>query len=93
MKHDRLDKATALLDEAAAAIQRFSRELSDVELPGVDVPLVDELSRGLDIWFDNFVTDLMVGQRIKQAKDEVDHAIQAVEETMVRLRALRANLR
>ena len=92
LKHDRLDKATSLLDEAAAAIQKFSRELADVELPGVDVPLVDELSRGLDIWFDNFVTDIMVSQRINQATGEVDRAIAAVGETLATLRKLRSDL-
>lgn len=35
LKHDELDRATEHLDRAAAALQRFSRELADVELPGV----------------------------------------------------------
>lgn len=92
LKHDRLDKATSLLDEAAAAMQRFSRELADVELPGVNAPVVDQLSRGLDIWFDNFVTDVLVGQRIDKAKGQVDDALASVAETMSTLERLRSQL-
>lgn len=92
LKHDRLDKATALLDDAAGAMQRFSRELADVELPGLDAPLVDDLSRGLDIWFDNFFTDVMVSQRIAQADSQVADAIDAVDDTLETLQRLRAHL-
>lgn len=92
LKHDRLDRATSLLDEAAASMQRFSRELADVELPGLDAPLVDELSRGVDIWFDNFVTDILVGQRIDKARSQVDEALDTVAETMDTLRRLRQDL-
>lgn len=92
LKHDRLDRATSLLDGAAGALQAFSRELADVELPGIDAPLVDELSRGLDIWFDNFVTDLMVSQRISAARRQVEQALAQVEQTVATLRERRAAL-
>lgn len=92
LKHDRLDRATEVLDRAAAALQLFSRELADVELPGLDAPVVDELSRGLDIWFDNFLTDLMVGQRISAASNQVAAAVAAVEDVLRTLRELRARL-
>lgn len=93
LKHGELDRATQHLDRAAAALQRFSRELTDVELPGVDAPVVDGLSRGLDIWFDNFLTDMMVGDRIARARSQVDEALEQVEATLTRLAELRAGLR
>lgn len=92
LKHDELDRATQHLDDAAEALGRFSRELADVELPGVDAPVVDQLSRGLDIWFDNFVTDYLVGDRIRRARGQVDAALEAVGAAMHRLRELRAGL-
>ncbi|MFX0538549.1 hypothetical protein ACQBAT_13285 [Ornithinimicrobium sp. Y1847] len=92
MKHDRLDTATELLDRAAEAMQRLSRELADVDLPGLGAPIVDQLSRGLDIWFDNFFTDVMVGQRIKVAREDVGRALAKVEETIATLEGLRAKL-
>lgn len=92
LKHDELDKATRHLERASRALERFSRELADVELPGVQAPVVDGLSRGIDIWFDNFVTDLMVGDRIRRATAQVDDALEAVARTMSRLHELRAGL-
>lgn len=92
LKHDELDKAADLLDTASVALQRFSRELADVELPGIDAPMVDGLSRGLDIWFDNVVTDLFVADRIGKAKRQVTDAIRAVDATMLRLHELRVSL-
>lgn len=92
LKHDELDRATEHLDRAAEALQRFSRELADVELPGVDAPMVDGLSRGLDIWFDNFFTDMVVGDRITKARQQVDEAVEKVDATLTKLGELRAGL-
>lgn len=92
LKHEELDRATDHLDRAAEALQRFSRELADVELPGVAGPVVGSLSRGLDIWFDNVVTDLMVGERIARARRQVEEALEQVGATMSRLEQLRAGL-
>lgn len=92
LKHGELDKATDHLDGARAALQRFSRELADVELPGVEAPVVDTLSRGLDIWADNFLADALVGERIRRATAQVDEAIAAVAETLATLRQRRAAL-
>lgn len=92
LKHDELDRATGHLDRASRALERFSRELADLELPGVQAPVVDGLSRGIDIWFDNFVTDLMVGDRIRRATAQVDDALEAVARTMSRLHELRSGL-
>lgn len=88
MKYDRVDKATEELRQASVAVQRFSRELADVELPGLAVPVVDDFERGIDIFFDNIFTDWSVRSRIKDAQVQVDGAVAEVETAMERLHHL-----
>lgn len=88
MKHDRIDKATEELRLASVAVERFSRELADVELPGLAVPIVDDFERGIDIFFDNIFTDWSVRSRIKDAQAQVDAAVAEVATTMDRLEHL-----
>ncbi len=94
MKHHRLDGATDKLREASAALDVFTRELGDVhvELPGVSTPMVGELARGIDIWFDNFITDLMVRDRIKAARVQLDESIRSVEQALAAVEQVRAGL-
>ena len=94
MKHRRLDQATDRLRDASAALEVFSRELGDVhaDLPGLTAPMVDGLSRGLDIWFDNFFTDLMVRDRIKNAMRRVEESIRSVEDAIDAVERVRSGL-
>lgn len=92
MKHQRLDEVTDQLQSASAVLDRFSRELADVDLPGVDAPVVDGLSRGIDIFFDNIFTDLSVRSRIKEAAAQLDDAIEKVSAAILELERRRTRL-
>ncbi|GMA38500.1 hypothetical protein [Mobilicoccus caccae] len=92
MKHQRLDEVTDQLQSASAVLDRFSRELADVDLPGVDAPVVDGLSRGIDIFFDNIFTDLSVRGRIKEAAAQLDDAIEKVSAAILELERRRTRL-
>ncbi|GAB3070774.1 hypothetical protein GCM10027080_11250 [Pedococcus soli] len=75
VKHDRLDQAAAFIRTAGEALARFSRELADVDLEGPAGPEVSDLLRGMDIWFDNVISDLMVRSRIKDSSHAVAVAL------------------
>lgn len=94
MKHNRLDTASATLAEASQALGVLTRELQDVnvQLPGVSAPIVGSFARGIDIFFDNIFTDLMVGDQIRDASAQVDAAIANVELTMTALENVRASV-
>ena len=69
IKHDHMDEAAALSRGADQSLLAFGRELSDVGLTGVDGALsMSEGTRFLDVWFDNFFTDLSVRSRLETAK-------------------------
>lgn len=58
MKYDRLDQVAAVLRDVDVALDRFSRELSDVQLAAVRGVQVDGLTRTFDVFFDNIFSDL-----------------------------------
>ncbi|MGA8995541.1 MAG: hypothetical protein WB441_14660 [Nocardioidaceae bacterium] len=96
MKYDRLDDVARTLKAADAALQRFSRELADLHLSGVDGVRIDGFTQVLDVFFDNFFTDLAVRSRIRDAELRVGQVLHTVESTLVGLgergRAIEAEL-
>ena len=82
IKHERLDEARQRLQLAAEGLDRFTRELDDLSLPGVQLPEFSGLTRGLDIWWDNVFTDLAVRDEIKRCKRSLEQTIARVEDTI-----------
>lgn len=78
VKHSKMDDAAADLNEARDALQRFSRELQDVH-SFVDFPFntADFLSFA-DFFFDGFIADWLMQDRINTARDQVGEAKQRV---------------
>jgi hypothetical protein len=73
IKHDRIDDAEVAMREVDAALERLRRELADVGVDGAAVGDVgvSDLSRSLDVWFDNFFTDLGVQARLRDADERL----------------------
>jgi len=92
IKHDRLDEARGKLQLASAALDRFTRELDDLHLPGVRLARFDGLTRGVDILFDNIFTDLAVRSEIKRCRADVEDAIGRVEDVLSSLEARHRSL-
>ncbi len=92
LKHAEIDDAAEHLAAARTAVERFSRELADVDLPGLAVPAISRFDRGMDVWVDFFVTDFKVAGHVADARRAIDDTITAVRETLDRLRAERADL-
>ena len=67
-------------------LERFHKELGDIHMNfGSDLSTNDFLSFA-DWFFDGFVADIMIQDRINRARDEVDRMIYKVEGILSRLR-------
>ncbi|WP_162799391.1 hypothetical protein [Nocardioides sp. 616] len=89
-KHNRLDRAGAQMRHADAALRHLATELADVQLAAVGEVGVPELTRTLDIWFDNIFSDWAVRDRIKEASARVNHlraTVDALGHELARRRA------
>lgn len=84
IKHDRIDQAEDYMRSVDAALDRLRRELADVHMGGVSLGGVGvgDLTRTLDVWFDNFFSDLAVQSRLNDA----DHRLDAIGEALVAVR-------
>lgn len=78
IKHSKMNDAERDMQDAKMALQRFSKELSDVS-QHVDFSFntADFLSFA-DYFFDGLVADWLVQSRIHEAKDQVTNAIRQV---------------
>lgn len=83
VKHQKLDRAAALLRDADAALHHLATELADVGLGPVGGVGVTELTRVFDVWFDNIFSDWSVANRIGEARQRVAHT----QQTLARLDA------
>lgn len=87
-KHSRMNEAVECMEAAKRDLQRFQRELGDVDIP---MNLRMEVSSFLsfaDVFFDNPVTDYLVQTRIAEAREQVEEAISYVEALMVELKQM-----
>jgi hypothetical protein len=84
IKHDRIDEAEQYMRAVDEALERLRRELADVHIGGATLGGVGvtDLTRTLDVWFDNFFSDLAVQSRLKDA----DHRLDAIGEALVAVR-------
>jgi hypothetical protein len=82
MKYDKLDQVGRVLRGADVALGRFSRELADLRMAGVEAVGLDGMTRTFDVFFDNFFTDMRVRSRIQEAQYRVADALSRVERTL-----------
>jgi hypothetical protein len=85
MKYDKLDQVAVVMRRADSSLARFTRELADVHVAGVDGVDVDPMTRTFDVFFDNIFTDLHVRTRIQDSHLRVRAALDQVESIMNRL--------
>ena len=78
VKHDKLDRAGALMRQADAALAHLASELADVGVAAVGGIDISELTRTFDVWFDNIFSDWAVRDRIAQADERVHGLLRAV---------------
>ena len=82
VKHSKMNDAAALMEQAKSDIQRFQRELRDVQ---VSLDLRMEIGSFLsfaDFFLDGLVADYMVQSKITDAREQVDDAINRIEKIL-----------
>lgn len=85
LKHNKMDQAKRNMEQAKYDLRRFSKELDDVNMSfHLNIETGDFLSFA-DWFFDGFLVDWMVQDRINQASGQVDEAISRVEDVLRRL--------
>jgi hypothetical protein len=86
IKHDRIDDADRAMGQVDAALETVRRELADVGVAPVGGVGVDPLHRTLDVWFDNFFTDMGTQGRIKDAQGRLSGLSTALDRAEEELR-------
>ncbi len=84
VKHSKLGDAQRCVEQAQYDLRDFCRELEDVNLPDVRI---DDLLTFADFFFDGFLADFLVQQRINEARAQIDRACRQVEDVLYRLEA------
>ncbi len=82
IKHSRLDEAQALMEGARADLEAFQRELRDIHVPMEFGVHIGGFLNFADFFFDNFFVDWMVQNKIGEAKEQLEDAIQNVESVL-----------
>lgn len=82
MKHYKIERARDAINQAKYDLNRFNRELRDVQM-SIDLNIGDFLTI-IDL-MDNFFADIMVQTKLSDAGRRIDQAIDAVEEILCKL--------
>ena len=82
LKHSKMDQAKRNMEQAKYDLRSFSRELNDV-----NINTGDFLSFA-DYFFDGFVVDWVVQDRINNAKRQVEEAIRRTESIVSQLQRM-----
>jgi hypothetical protein len=87
VKHERMDEAARAAAEADQRLAVLRTELADVGEPGLTAPqlTIGDGTKFVDVWFDNFFTDMAVRDRINQARQNVDNSADLVDQVGARL--------
>lgn len=86
MKHSKINDASRYVEQAKWDLQKFQRELKDVNLPTeVKIEIGGFLSFA-DFFFDGIVADYLVQSKIANARQQIADAIRIVENTLKNLR-------
>ena len=86
VKYNRLDGAQALAKELQIQLRRFKTELADVTLS--EKLQVNGFLRFADYFFDAFLADLAVMNRIRNAQQQVRETKQQIEQVLLRLKQM-----
>lgn len=87
-KRSHMSNANEALSYAREALQRYAKEVRDVDrLADIDLDLGGFMGAA-DYLFDNFAIDLLVQDKIENARRDVDRAIAQVENMQNQLRGL-----
>ena len=88
LKHSKIDQAKQNMEQVKYDLRNFSRELNDVNMAcNLNIDTGDFLSFA-DYFFDGFVVDWVVQDRINNAKRQVEEAIRRTESIVNQLQRM-----
>ena len=82
VKHSKMNEAAELMEEAKERLQRFQRELFDVDVPQEFQMEISGFLSFADFFFDGIVADYLVQSKINDAREQVDDAIERVRKIL-----------
>ena len=89
IKHSKIDQANEWMDQANRYLRCFAKELRDVDGEGLQID-TGSLVTMLDIFCDNFFSDLLVQQKINDGRARIDALSERIEDVLYTLKQ-RAN--
>lgn len=87
IKHSKLRDAEEKLQDAKNQVEIFQCEIKDVELDYQFNIEIDTFLTFADFFLDGLIADWLVQSKINAAKEEVEHALERVEEMVLNLQA------
>ena len=89
IKQERLSKTQDLVQQAGNELQKFNKELSDIQMQN-DVQIrCDGLTQAIDIFFDNVFVDVMVQSKIADLQRQMAVSKQQVQNTLDHLEQMK----
>ncbi|MBQ2928421.1 MAG: hypothetical protein IJD98_07605 [Oscillospiraceae bacterium] len=77
-KHETLDDAQKNVEQLQINLQRFNKELLDVELRENLQLSIDKMLRFSDTFFENLLAEATVPEKLRQARGQVDQALDLI---------------
>ena len=88
LKHSKMEQARQNMEQAKYDLRNFSRELNDVNMACALNLNTDDFLSFADYFFDGFVVDWMVQDRINNARYQVEEAIRRTEYIIIQLQGM-----
>lgn len=92
MKHSRMDRAQQQLESLRQALERFNRELKDMQVQCSASAELSAFWRIADLAWDGLISDWTVLSRISDAKERVERTDEQLMQVMDRLQQTRRRI-
>ncbi len=89
IKHSKLNEARMCIAQAREDLRIFQEELKDVQMPDIEV---NGFLTFADFFFDGFLADIMVQQKINEARRQIEEACLKVEDIIRELQQIEAQI-
>ncbi len=89
LKHSQMDKAQGYVSQVQVSMQRFQRELQDVNM-NVDYGVkFDGVTKAIDLFFDNILVDALIQNRIRETQENLKKTKFQVQQALEQLQHMR----
>lgn len=92
IKHSQIDEAQECVNRAQAALQRFQKELQDVDMNFNYGVRFDGVTKAIDLIFDNFLVDALIQFRIRETQENLKQSRYQVEQALNQLQQMKEQI-